>query len=58
MNQTTPMTTREAVHNLCLEAAAACDEEFMEGGVLSESVKLLCEQYGLRLSDYFHEGLE
>lgn len=55
MNQT-PMTTREAVHNLCLEAAAACDEEFMEGGVLSESVKLLCEQYGLRLQDYFQDA--
>ena len=48
-----PMTTREAAKNLCQEAAAACDNRFMIGGVLSESVKAMCESYNFKLSDFF-----
>lgn len=51
MNQT-PMTTREAVQIVCGEAAAQC-KEFDQCCVRCRAVALLCEQYGLRLTDYF-----
>ena len=54
MNQT-PMTTREAVQIVCGEAAAQC-KEFDPDCVRCRAVALLCEQYGLRLSDYFTDA--
>lgn len=51
----TPMTTREAIQIACGEAAAQC-KEFDASCVRCRAVALLCEQYGLRLSDYFTDA--
>ena len=49
----TPMTTREAVESLCYLAADFSGETFNPDNKRDQAVKLLCEHYGFKLSDFF-----
>lgn len=55
MNQT-PMTTGEAIATLCAYTTDMHSNEFEPQDRLCVAVALLCEQYGLRLTDYFTDA--
>lgn len=52
----TPITTREAIHTLCAYTSDMHSGKFNEQDRLCKAVELLCEQYGLRLADYFPDA--
>lgn len=52
MNQV-PMTTREAITTLCAYTTDMHSNQLDKQDRLCLAVQLLCEQYGLKLSDYF-----
>lgn len=48
-----PMSTREAVENLCYFAADNTNGRWVDGDRHCESVALLCKYYGLDLGKFF-----